>query len=43
MELFYYHLVKTLDAKDQYWRKHTVILSDGASYHTSQSMREFYK
>ena len=36
MELFFRHLVKELDRESRYWRHHSVILLDGAPYHTSK-------
>ena len=43
MELFYTHLVRMLDDKDKYWRRNTIIMCDGASYHTSEAMRDLYQ
>ena len=43
MELFFTHLIKMLDDKSPYWRLDTYIMLDGASYHTSGAMRDFYK
>ena len=43
MELFFTNFIKLLDEKDKYWRKTTIIMLDGASYHTSESMMRFYK
>ena len=34
--MFFRHLVRKLDNENRYWRKKTVILMDGAPYHTSQ-------
>jgi transposase len=42
MEMFYTHLVRMLDDKNKYWRRNTIILCDGASYHTSEAMRLLY-
>ena len=38
MELFMTHFIKQLEEEDKYWRKNTIFIADGASYHTSQSM-----
>ena len=35
MELFFTHFIRLLDEKDRYWRKGTIFVLDGASYHTS--------
>ena len=43
MEMFYTYLVRMLDEKDKYWRRNTIILCDGASYHTSEDMRALYE
>ena len=43
MEVFFTHLINMLDEKDRYWRKNTIFMCDGASYHTSEVMRNFYK
>ena len=40
MEMYFRHLVKVLDRKSRYWRNHTVILLDGAPYHTSKVTKE---
>ena len=43
MELFITHLIKKLDETDKYWRKNYIFMCDGASYHTSEYMLQFYK
>ena len=43
MQMFFINLLHRLDAANKDWRKHTVILLDGAKYHTSEVMMEFYK
>ena len=43
MELFFCHLIDLLDSKDKGWRKDTIILMDGAPYHLSNDMMEFYR
>ena len=35
MEMFFRYLVKELDRENKYWRKNSVVLLDGAPYHTS--------
>ena len=36
MEIYLTQLVQMLDAENKKWRKDTVIIWDGASYHTSK-------
>ena len=36
-------MIKMLDKKNRYWRRDTIFMLDGASYHTSEGMRDFYK
>ena len=43
MELFFTSLIELLDTENKRWRQVTVILMDGAPYHTSSTMMEFYK
>ena len=43
MELFFSHFVKMMDNKRVGWRKDTVILLDGAAYHQSKNMMDFYE
>ena len=35
---FLYHFSRTLDAEDPDWREHSLILLDGASYHTRKEI-----
>ena len=37
MQLYLRELVRALDKEDENWRRHTVILFDGAKYHQSVS------
>lgn len=39
MELYLTELVQVLDAEDEHWRKTTVLVMDGATYHTSKETR----
>jgi len=43
MEMFFTHLIRHLDSKNQHWRKETIIMLDGAPYHQSNLMMEFYE
>ena len=43
MEMFYTHFLRLLDKERKNWRSNTVILQDGAPYHTSRDMMEFYE
>ena len=43
MEMFYCHLLKLLDKKSKNWRSNTIILQDGAPYHHSSTMMNFYR
>ena len=43
MQLFLTQLINKLDDKDKYWRKSHILMCDGASYHTSEHMLQFYK
>jgi hypothetical protein len=43
MEAFFYEFVKLLDDKRPDWRKTSVLLIDGARYHTSSRMMKVYK
>jgi len=46
MEIYLMELVKMLDSEDEHWRQDTVLIWDGASYHTSlrtQSLLEKLK
>ena len=39
MSLYLMELVKTLDAENDQWRKTTVLVMDGASYHVAKETR----
>ena len=41
--MFFTYLLQRLDGERPNWRIYTVILLDGAAYHTSASMLEFYE
>ena len=41
MLVFLRHLVKTLDQERPGWREETIILLDGARYHTGGDIREY--
>ena len=43
MKMFFSHFLEHLDEKSPGWRKTTVLLQDGAAYHTSEVMMEFYE
>ena len=43
MLLFVTSLVRTLDLETPGWKRNTVMLLDGAKYHTSQATRELFK
>ena len=43
MELFFKKLVRKLDEDDKYWRSNSVILMDGAPYHTSNATLDLLK
>lgn len=43
MELFFTSLIKMMDERNRYWRKHHIIMLDNAPYHTSKQMMEFYE
>ena len=43
MEMFYTHFLKLLEKKSKNWRDNTIILQDGAPYHHSSPMMDFYK
>ena len=43
MLVFMRHLVMQLDREDPDWKKKTVFLLDGARYHTSEEMREYFR
>lgn len=43
MELFFTHFIRLMNGKDRYWRQNTILLLDGAPYHTSKQMLEFYE
>ena len=43
MEMFFVGLLEQLDSENKNWRNSTIILMDGAPYHTSKAMMEFYK
>ena len=42
MQMFFVHLLKQLDATNRHWRNDTVILLDGAPYHQSVAVLEFF-
>jgi hypothetical protein len=39
--MFMKELIKTLDLEDKRWRSNTVLVWDGAGYHTSKETMEF--
>ena len=41
--LFMKHLLKQLDTEEHDWQSNTVFLLDGAKYHTSEEMREYFR
>ena len=41
--LFMRYLIKYLDLEDPSWRSNTVFLLDGAKYHTSEDMRDYFR
>jgi hypothetical protein len=41
MRLFMKELIIRLDFEDKKWRSNTVLVWDGAGYHTSKEMMEF--
>jgi hypothetical protein len=41
MRLFMKELIIRLDLEDKKWRSNTVLVWDGAGYHTSKEMMEF--
>ena len=41
--MYFTNLLKILDKKGKGWRQYTVILLDGAPYHTSDVMMKFFK
>ena len=41
--MFFIQLIKMLDKESKHWRKNTIIMMDGAPYHTSAHMMAFYK
>ena len=43
MEMFFRRLVHTLDEEDKYWRNRTVVIMDGAPYHTSNATLQILK
>ena len=43
MQMFIESLLEQLDRKNKNWRSSTIILMDGAPYHVSNTMLEFYK
>ena len=43
MEMFFKRLVQKLDAEEKYWRSNTVIIMDGAPYHTSNVTLDILK
>jgi transposase len=43
MQMFFISLFELLDKESKNWRKDTIILMDGAKYHTSGEMMEFYR
>ena len=43
MALFMRQLVQTLDCEDKNWRQNTVLVWDGAGYHTCQHMKTFLR
>jgi len=43
MMLFQRHLIERLDQESADWRDNTIFLFDGAKYHTSEEMKEYFK
>ena len=43
MEMFFKRLVRKLDEDDKYWRSNSVIIMDGAPYHTSNATLDLLK
>ena len=43
MEMFFVRLLEKLDSEKPNWRQNTIILMDGAPYHQSLAMLEFYE
>ena len=43
MELYFLTLVKMLDEKRANWRSDSIILLDGARYHTSEKTKQLFK
>ena len=43
MELFFKRLVRKLDEDAKYWRSNSVIIMDGAPYHTSNATLDLLK
>ena len=41
--LFMRYLTRQLDAEDPSWQQDTVFLLDGARYHTSEEMRDYFR
>jgi hypothetical protein len=41
MQMFMKELIKRLDLEDKRWRSNTVLVWDGAGYHTSKETMEF--
>ena len=43
MEMFFTQLLEQLDKESKHWRKNTIIMMDGAPYHTSATMLAFLR
>ena len=43
MLVFLTHLVNVLDEESERWRSNTIILLDGARYHTGKDIREYMR
>jgi hypothetical protein len=43
MQVFFHHLAAKLDREDRDWRRKTIILLDGASYHQSAQILKVFK
>ena len=43
MMLFMTHLTRQLDIENADWREKTIFLFDGATYHTSEEMKEYFR
>ena len=41
--LFMRYLIKHLDLENPNWREKSIFLLDGAKYHTSDEMREYFR